>query len=125
MNAKSKNVDDAWALASFMAGPVAQRVDTELGWAMPAFKSLEEAYYKRILKDYPNKNIKPGLEDLQYIKGWYDPHMQPGWSEAERKYIKPVFDEVLLGKKTAAQAVKEFKPDVDKLLKEGAAKLKG
>jgi multiple sugar transport system substrate-binding protein len=125
MNAKSKNVDDAWALASFLAGPVAQRVDTELGWAMPAFKSLEESYYKRILKDYPNKNIKPGLEDLQYVKGWYDPHMQPGWSEAERKYIKPVFDEVLLGKKTAAQAVKEFKPDVDKLLREGAAKLKG
>ena len=58
---------------------------------MPAFKSLEEAYYKRILKDYPNKNIKPGLEDLQYIKGWYDPHMQPGWSEAERKYIKPAW----------------------------------
>jgi hypothetical protein len=51
--------------------------------------------------------------------------MQPGWSEAERKFIKPSFDEVLLGKKTAAQAVKEFKPDVDKLLKEGAAKLKG
>jgi multiple sugar transport system substrate-binding protein len=125
MNAKSKSLDQAWAFASFMAGPVAQRVDTELGWAMPAFKSLEEAYYKRILKDYPNKNIKPGLEDLQYTKGWYDPHMQPGWSEAERKYIKPALDEVALGKKTAAQAVREFKPDVDKLLKEGAAKLKG
>ncbi|HEV8638481.1 MAG TPA: hypothetical protein VG370_30060 [Chloroflexota bacterium] len=125
MNAKSKYLDESWALASFLAGPIATRVDTELGWGMPTFKSLEEAYYKRILKDYPNKNIKPGLEDLQYIKGWYDPHMQPGWSEAERKYIKPVFDEVLLGKKSAADAVKEFKPNVDKLLKEGAAKLKG
>ena len=124
-NAKTKTPDEAWAFASFLAGPIATRIDTELGWGLPLFKSLDEAYYKRILKDYPNKNTKPGLENLQYSKGWYDPHMQPGWSEAERKFIKPAFDEVLLGKKTAAQAVKEFKPDVDKLLKEGAAKLKG
>ena len=125
MNAKSKFQDESWALTSFLAGPVATKVDTELGWAMPAFKSLDDSYYKRILADFPKKNIKPGLESIQYAKGWYDPHMQPGWSEAERKFIKPAFDEVALGKKTAAQAVKEFKPDVDKLLKEGAAKLKG
>jgi multiple sugar transport system substrate-binding protein len=125
MNAKSKHQDQSWALTSFLAGPVATKVDTELGWAMPAFKSLDGSYYKRILADFPKKNVTPGLESIQYAKGWYDPHMQPGWSEAERKFIKPSFDEVLLGKKTAAQAVKEFKPDVDKLLKEGAAKLKG
>ena len=46
------------------------------------------------------------------------------WPEEPTPDCGPVFDEVLLGKKTAAQAVKEFKPDVDKLLKDGAAKLK-
>jgi multiple sugar transport system substrate-binding protein len=125
LNAKSKNPDEAWLFGSFFAGPIATRVDAELGWGMPTFKSLDETYYKRILKDYPNKNTKPGIETLQFSKGWYDPHMQPKWAEAERKHITPVFDEVMLGKKSAADAVKEFKPQVDKLLKEGAAKLKG
>jgi multiple sugar transport system substrate-binding protein len=125
MNAKSKNPDESWAYASFLAGPIATRVDAELGWGLPIFTSLDDAYYKRILKDFPNKNTKTGLENLQYSKGWYDPHMQPGWSEAERKYISPALDEVMLGTKTAAEAVKAFKPDVDKLLQVGAKKLTG
>ena len=46
MNAKSKYQDESLALTSFLAGPVATRVDTELGWAMPAFKSDSASAYR-------------------------------------------------------------------------------
>jgi ABC-type glycerol-3-phosphate transport system substrate-binding protein len=125
MNAKSKHPEEAWSFLSFRAGPVAARADAELGWGIPLFKSLDPVYYQRILRDFPNKNIKPGIEATQYSQGWYSPHMQPGWAEAERKHVRPALDEVMIGKRTAADAVKEFKPPVDKLLKEGATKLTG
>ncbi|MBI2940182.1 MAG: hypothetical protein HYY04_07045, partial [Chloroflexi bacterium] len=125
MNAKGKFPEEAWSYLAFLSGPIATRVDVELGWASPAFKSLAEAYYRRILAEYPKKNVKPGVEAFDHIKGWYDPHMQPGWAEAETKYINPALDEVMIGKTKAGDAVKAIKPQVDKLLKAGAEKLRG
>lgn len=125
MYAQGKHLDDAWNYLSFLSGPVATSVDVGYGWSMPAFKSLESSYYKRILADFPKKNTKPGNEAFDYSKDWYDPHMQPGWAEASQKYITPGLEAVMLGKKTAKQAVGEFKADVDKLLQAGAAKLNG
>lgn len=120
MNAKSKYRDEAFEWLHFVSGPEGTIPGVELGWELPIFSELDSRYNVRIAAW--KKNIKPALEGLDFaIRRHYYHH--PRWSEAWRNYISPALDEIAAGKKRADQAMKEIKPEVDRLLKEGAALL--
>ncbi|HEV8637145.1 MAG TPA: extracellular solute-binding protein, partial [Chloroflexota bacterium] len=121
LNAKGTKRDDAFEWLHFVSGPEGTVPGIELGWELPLFKDLDPQYNKRIAEW--KKNISPALEGLDVaITRHYYHH--PRWSEAWRTFINPALDEILVGKKTAAAAMKEIKPEVDKLFKEGAALMK-
>ncbi|MBI2939632.1 MAG: sugar ABC transporter substrate-binding protein [Chloroflexi bacterium] len=120
MNAKGKRLDEAWTFLHFINGPTGQIPDVERGWALPIFKSLDSRYYTRIGQQ--KKNFIPALEGhLHANRVWL--WKNPKWSESWRNHVKPAIDEVMAGKARANEAMAKIKPDVDKLLKEGAAQL--
>ncbi|MGH2460373.1 MAG: hypothetical protein ACRDIY_16085 [Chloroflexota bacterium] len=117
MNAKGKNLDPAFQLLQFLAGPVGTIPGVELGWELPLFTSLDSRYNASIAK--LNKNIKPAIDGFEHRISRHYYH-QPRWNEAYTKYIKPALDDIFANKQTAADALKAITPKVNDLLMQGA-----
>ncbi len=115
INAHSKHADEAWRFMHYICGPVGTRVDVELGWAVPLYKSLDPTYNKRI--EQWKKNTIPAKEGLDHQQKEWAPS-QPAFKEVWDT-IKSALDPVWIGKKTAKDAISEVKPKVDGLLKKG------
>lgn len=117
MNAKGKNLDQAFQLLQFVSGPVGTIPGVELGWELPMFTSLDSRYNAKISQ--LKKNIKPAIDgfDHRITRHYYH---QPRWQEAWDKYINPALDDIFANKKTASQALKDITPKVNALLAEGA-----
>lgn len=120
-NRNTRYPEEAFSWLHHVSGPEGVIPGVELGWELPLFRDLDPIYNKRIA-DW-KKNVKPPLEglDLAIQRHYYH---QPRWGQAWRDHISPALNEIRDGKKPAAQALKEIKPAVDELLKEGAALMK-
>jgi ABC-type glycerol-3-phosphate transport system substrate-binding protein len=118
MNQATRYPEEAFAWLHHVSGPEGTIPGVELGWELPLFKELDARYNKRIAEW--KKNIKPPLEGLDFaIQRHYYHH--PKWSELWSKYVGPALSEIVTGKAPAAQKLREIKPSVDELLKQGAA----
>lgn len=74
----------------YICGPVGLRVDVELGWAVPLFKSLDDSYNKRI--DQWMKNTIPAKRGLDHQQKEWAPS-QPAFNEV-RDTLKAALDPV-------------------------------
>lgn len=119
INKESNYPDEAFKLIEYLAGEEGQRIQTELGLAIPTYKSMSnEEVFLQSDKRPENAEAflkaaetqRPGPWTLTPNNKWLD-------------YINQKLPELWNGEKSAEELLNEIKPEVDKLLKEGNPKL--
>ncbi|WP_274364128.1 ABC transporter substrate-binding protein [Paenibacillus thermotolerans] len=113
--AKSKNPEAAHRLVEYLAGPEGQKLQSELGFAIPNFKSMANTDV------FLQPGQKPEHAEV-FIKAaeaerpgpWtYVPNNK--WWDVLNQNLGQLWD----GKKSAQDLMNELKPEIDKALKEG------
>lgn len=102
--------NEAWELLKALAGPLAHKIRTEAGWAIPAIPSVVEEL---------------GLLDDPIEKTWFEAvpfaTVSPCftrtivWSVADAEFV-PAIEAAFLGEATAEEAMKKVAPIVDDIL---------
>ena len=110
----SKHKKEAWEVIKALTGPEGQARLAERGLAQPARIAVSESEHWAT-HPAPPANKKMLNEAVKYIV--FDP-FHPRWREIEDKYLRPAFELVFTGKKTAKDAAQELEPQIDALLKE-------
>ena len=106
----SENPDAAWRLLSYIVGAEGQTRMTELGLLLPSRKSVAES--DLFLNSAPPTNNQIFLDELEFAKPL---PLTPIYPELE-KVINDQTDLVLIGEKTAAEAVAEMHTQFNALL---------
>lgn len=106
----SANPDAAWRLLSFIVGEEGQTRMTETGLLLPSRKSVAES--DLFLKSTPPTNNQIFLDELEFAKPL---PLTPVYPELE-KVINDQTDLVLIGEKTAADAIAEMHAQFNALL---------
>ncbi len=106
----SQNHDAAWRLLSYIVGAEGQTRMTELGLLLPSRKSVAES--DLFLNSAPPQNNQIFLDELEFAKPL---PLTPIYPELE-KVINDQTDLVLIGEKTAAEAVAEMHTQFNALL---------
>ena len=109
----SANPDAAWRLLSFIVGEEGQTRMTETGLLLPSRKSVAES--DLFLKSTPPTNNQIFLDELEFAKPL---PLTPVYPELE-KVINDQTDLVLIGEKTAADAITEMHTQFNALLQGG------
>jgi len=117
-NPHSKVKDATWTFFHWLVGPEGVRVPTELAWEIPIYKSVEPYFGKRIPT---GKNLSLGPEGVSIASSNYFWLKNLNFFEAWSSVMEPALEEVLLGSKTAQEAMTAIKPQMDKVLQEGKA----
>lgn len=110
----SKHKKEAWEVIKALTGAAGQARLAERGLAQPARIQVAESEHWATHPD-PPANKKMLNEAVKYIV--FDP-FHPRWREIEDKYLRPAFELVFTGKKTAQEAVRELEQQVNSLLQE-------
>ncbi len=110
----SKHKKEAWEVIKALTGPEGQARLAERGLAQPARIAVSESEHWAT-NPAPPDNKKMLNEAVKYIV--FDP-FHPRWREIEDKYLRPAFELVFTGKKTAQDAAQELEPQINALLKE-------
>ncbi len=111
MNPASRyKFNEAWELLKALAGPLAHKIRTEAGWAIPAIPSVVEEL---------------GLLNDPIEKTWFEAvpfaTVSPCftrtivWSQADEEFVAAI-EAAFLGKATAEEAMKKVAPVVDGIL---------
>jgi multiple sugar transport system substrate-binding protein len=114
-NPHSKQKEATWTFFHWLVGPEGVEITTELAWELPIYRSVEPLYGKRIPA---GKNLTLGPESVDIGRADYFWLKNLNFYEAWT-VVEAALDEVLLGIKTAKEAMAEIKPEVDRILKEG------
>lgn len=107
----SENPDAAWKLLSYVVGQEGQQRMTELGLLLPSRVSVAESDI--FLKSTPPQNNQIYLDELEFARPL---PLTPKYPEME-KIINDETDLVLIGEKSAADALAVMHKQVDALLK--------
>jgi len=106
----SANPDAAWRVLSYIVGAEGQQRMTELGLLLPSRKSVAES--DLFLQGTPPENNQIFLDELEFAKPL---PLTPIYPELE-KVINDQTDLVLIGEKTAAEAIAEMHTQFNTLL---------
>jgi multiple sugar transport system substrate-binding protein len=106
----SDNPDAAWRFLKFIVGAEGQTRMTELGLLLPSRKSVAES--DLFLKSTPPQNNQIFLDELEFAKPL---PLTPVYPELE-KVINDQTDLVLIGEKSAADAIAEMHTRFNALL---------
>lgn len=112
----SKHKKEAWEVVRALTNPAAQARLAERGLAQPARISVAESKHWTG-NSAPPQNKKMLNEAVQHIV--FDP-FHPRWREIEDKYLRPAFELVFSGKKTAEDAAAELEQKINTLLQGNA-----
>ena len=109
----SANPDAAWKFLSYIVGVDGQTAMTETGLLLPSRKSVAES--DLFLKSTPPENNQIFLDELEFAKPL---PLTPVYPELE-KVINDQTDLVLIGEKSAADAIAEMHTQFNNLLQGG------
>ena len=109
----SKHKQEAWEVIKALTGEKGQARLAERGLAQPARIAVSQSEHWAT-HPAPPANKAMLNEAVKYIV--FDP-FHPRWREIEDKYLRPAFELVFTGKKTAEEAVRELEPKIDAILK--------
>lgn len=112
----SKHKREAWEVIKALTGEKSQARLAERGLAQPARIGVAESEHWATHPAPPAHKAMLN-EAVKYIV--FDP-FHPRWREIEDKYIRPAFELVFTGKKTAEEVAKELEPKINAIL-EGKA----
>jgi multiple sugar transport system substrate-binding protein len=115
----SKNPDAAYKLVEYLAGPEGQKLQSELGFAIPNFKSMANTdVFLQPGQRPEHAEVFIKAAEAQSPGPWtYVPNNK--WFDILNQNLGQLWD----GKKTAEQLFNELKPEIDKALKEGNPQL--
>lgn len=116
---KSKNPEAAFKLIEYLAGEEGQKLQSELGFAIPNFKSMAGTdVFLQPGQKPANAQVFIKAAENQAAGPWtYTPNNK--WWDIVNQKIGQLWD----GKKTAVELMDEIKPEVDKALREGNPQL--
>ncbi|WP_078434715.1 ABC transporter substrate-binding protein [Metabacillus halosaccharovorans] len=115
INKKTKFVDESFRLVEYLAGEEGQTIQTELGFAIPTYKSLSNT----------DVFLQPGQKPKNpevFIQAAENQRPGPWSMTTNNKWLDTVnqkLADLWNGKKSAEELLNEIKPEVDKHLKEG------
>ncbi|MBI2942314.1 MAG: sugar ABC transporter substrate-binding protein [Chloroflexi bacterium] len=119
--ASTKFRDACWNWTWYCTSEPGERISAASGVAVPTIKKLLKDVF--MAPDKPPSNRQAFIDDLD--PRW---HRSPGdkigsyfgsYVQEFRQVLNPMLDPVWIGKKTAAQALKEARPKLEHLLKTG------
>jgi ABC-type glycerol-3-phosphate transport system substrate-binding protein len=108
----SKHKKEAWEVVKALTGEEGQARLAEKGLAQPSRIRVAESEHWAT-HPAPPSNKAMLNQAVQYIV--FDP-FDPRWREIEDKYLRPAFELVFTGKKSAAEATREVEPKVNAIL---------
>jgi len=120
-NHNSKVKDATWTFYHWLCGPEGQRVEAELAWGYPLYRSLKPPVYGKRIPQGKNVQLSLDLYEAASTTGsnWYPWFVNPNAMKAWDEILSPALDEVLVGTKTAKDAMAGVASQMDKSLKEG------
>ncbi|WP_202080577.1 ABC transporter substrate-binding protein [Caldalkalibacillus salinus] len=115
INKDTRYADEAFQLIEYLAGEEGQRIQTELGFAIPTYRSLAET------DDFLQPGQKPEhahvfiqAAETQRAGPWaLTPNNK--WLDDLNQYLSELWD----GERTAEDLLNDIKPEIDKALREG------
>ncbi|MBM7570681.1 ABC transporter substrate-binding protein [Aquibacillus albus] len=119
INKNTNYPDEAFKLIEYLSGEEGQRIQTELGFAIPTYKDVadEEVFLQSDKKPehaevfiMAAETQRPGPWTLTPNNKWLD-------------HLNQKLPELWNGEKSAEELINEIKPEVDRLLKEGNPEL--
>jgi multiple sugar transport system substrate-binding protein len=116
---KTKNAEAAYKLVEFLGGPEGQKLQTEMGFAIPNFKSMANSDV------FLQPGQKPEHAEV-FIKAAESQNPGPWTNLPNNKWfdlLNQSLGQMWDGKKTAEALMNELKPEIDKAIKEGNPKL--
>ncbi|WP_082865701.1 ABC transporter substrate-binding protein [Paenibacillus crassostreae] len=116
---KTKNADAAYKLVEYLGGPEGQRLQSEMGFAIPSFKSMANTdVFLQPGQKPEHAEVFIKAAEAQKAGPWtYLPNAK--WWDTLNQNLAQLWD----GRKTAEQLFIELKPEIDKAIKEGNPKL--
>lgn len=108
----SKHKNEAWEVIKALTGEKGQARLAERGLAQPARIAVAQSEHWAT-HPAPPANKAMLNQAVEHIV--FDP-FHPRWREIEDKYLRPAFELVFTGKKTAEEAARELEPHVNALL---------
>jgi multiple sugar transport system substrate-binding protein len=115
----TKKVEAAWKWIWYCCGERGQTIVADLGQTVPAIKKVAQKMALDTTTKPEHKSVFLGEFDNVRIPGDKMGSMYGSYWTEWFQIWNPIFDPVWMGTKTAAAAVKEVIPKLDKLLKTG------
>ncbi|WP_214627707.1 ABC transporter substrate-binding protein [Paenibacillus agaridevorans] len=116
---KTANADAAFKLVEYLGGPEGQKLQSEMGFAIPSFKSMANSdVFLQPGQKPEHAEVFVKAAEVQKPGPWTNlPNAK--WWDTLNQNLAQVWD----GRKTAEALMNELKPEIDKLIKEGNPKL--